>query len=187
MPEETVTTDASATPATETTAATPPADATGTNSGTVDRTFTQTELESIVKSRLERDRDARNKDAEKEKAKREREELERQGEYKKIADDLQAKLDAAEKTVREREIALWQRDAATQTNLPAALASRLKGETLDDMIADAKEILASLPKPAAPNINANNGAGGAPAAGQMSDAEKAELAVRLGVNPKFMT
>lgn len=112
--------------------------------------------------------------------------LAEQGKYKEIADTLQAKLDAAQAEARTAAIKLLQRDAAAQVKLPAVLADRLKGDTLEEMITDAKAILESLPKPSAPDINASNGAGGAPAPGQMSDVEKQQLAAVLGVNPRFM-
>lgn len=112
--------------------------------------------------------------------------LAEQGKYKEIADALQAKLDAAATAAKSAELRLLQRDVAAKTGLPAALAERLRGEDEADMIADAKSILQALPKPAAPNINAESGAGGAPLPGQMSEAEKQELAAVFGVNPKFM-
>lgn len=47
---------------------------------------------------------------------------------------------------------------AAKVGLPGALASRLQGETPEEIEADAKEILDTLPKPAA--INATNPGGG---------------------------
>lgn len=179
--------DATSTDAAKATATvTPPGDATGTNSGASDRTFTQADLDRIIKERLEQASTKAQKDAAKIKADAETQSLAEQGKYKEIADKLQADLTAAQQAAKATEQKLLQRDAATQANLPAVLADRLKGETLDEMVADAKSILAALPKPVAPNINANTGAGGAPAAGQLSDADKAELGAVLGVNPKYM-
>jgi hypothetical protein len=168
------------------TTVTPTGDATGTNSGTSDRTFTQADLDRIINDRLKQASAKAEKEAAKAQADAEAKVLAEQGKYKELFEKQQAELQAAQQAARANELRLWQRDAAAQTKLPVALAERLKGETLDEMVADAKAILAALPKPAAPDINANSGAGGAPAAGQLSDAEKQELAAVLGVNPRFM-
>ena len=161
-------------------------DATGTNSGQEARTFTQADLDRIVKERLDREQAKAKQATEKAQADAEAKVLAEQGKYKELFEKQQAELTAAQAAARANEMRLLQRDAATNTKLPAALADRLKGETLEEMEADAKSILAALPKPAAPDINAHSGAGGAPAAGQLSDAEKAVLAAELGVNPKYM-
>jgi hypothetical protein len=57
-----------------------------------------------------------------------------------------------------------QRQAAEQTGLPPALASRIQGASLDEMLEDAKGIFDVLPKDAkAPKMSATNpGAGAAP-------------------------
>lgn len=180
--------DATSTDATQAaqTTVTPPADATGTNSGTSDAKFTQADLDRIVNERLERERTKSQKDAAKAQADAEAKVLAEQGKYKELFEKQQAELTAAQQAAKTNEMRLLQRDAATSTGLPQPLADRLKGETLDEMVADAKSILAALPKPAAPNINASNGAGGAPVAGQMSDREINEQAVRMGVNPKLL-
>ncbi len=112
--------------------------------------------------------------------------LAEQGKYKEIADSLQAKLEAAQSAARANEIRLLQRDVAAKTNLPVALAERLRGETEDEMIADARSILAALPKPTAPNINAESGAGGMPGPGQLSDAEKQRIADKYRVDPRYI-
>jgi hypothetical protein len=75
------------------------------------------------------------------------------------------------------------RDAAAKHGLPATLADRLKGETAEELDADAKAVLAALPKPAAPNINATGG--GAQSNGALSDDLMREKAIRYGVNPEL--
>lgn len=62
----------------------------------------------------------------------------------KRAQELEAKLTAYERAERQRKI-------AEKVGLPAPLASRLMGETEDDMEADAKSLLDSLPKTDKPN------------------------------------
>lgn len=179
-------TSTDATQAAQTTAVTPPADATGTNSGTSDAKFTQADLDRIVNERLERERTKSQKDAAKAQADAEAKVLTEQGKYKELFEKQQADLQAAQAEARQASIKVMQRDIASKTNLPLALAERLRGETLEEMEADAKNILAALPKPAAPNINASNGAGGAPAAGQLSEADKQRIADKYGVDPHYV-
>ncbi len=112
--------------------------------------------------------------------------LAEQGEYKKLFEKQQSELETERKARRDNEIKLLQRDAATQTNLPAALAERLKGDTLEEMVADAQAILAALPKPTAPNINAGAGAGGAPAAGALDESNRQRIADKYGVDPRYL-
>lgn len=165
---------------------TPPADASGTNSGTSDAKFTQADLDRIIKDRLEQERVKSEKAAAKIKADAETQSLTEQGKYKEIADKLQAELAAAQAEARQASLKVMQRDIASKTNLPLALAERLRGETPEEMEADAKSILAALPKPAAPNINASNGAGGAPAPGQLDDAAKQRIADKYGVDLRYI-
>lgn len=167
-------------------AVTPPADATGQNSGNADRTFTQADLDRIVTERLEREREKSKKEAAKAQADAEAKVLAEQGKYKELYDKQQAELAEAQALARASEMRLNQREAAMEAKLPLALADRLKGETKEEMVADAKAILATLPKPEAPNINAGNGAGGAPGQGGMSDAEKKRIADKYGVDPRFV-
>jgi hypothetical protein len=175
--------------ATEATANAAPAtgDATGTNSGNTERTFTQADLDRIIDDRLKQERGKAEKAAAKAQADAEAKVLAEQGKYKELYDKQQAELQTAQAEAKAAATKLLQRDVAAKVNLPLPLAERLRGETADEMEADANTLLAAMPKPAAPNINANSGAGGAPAVGQMSDAEKRELAARLNVNPKYMT
>ena len=54
-----------------------------------------------------------------------------------------------------------QRQAATEAELSISFAKRLQGETLEELVADAKSILAELPKAGKPNINPTNPGGNA--------------------------
>ena len=69
----------------------------------------------------------------------------------KRAQELEAKLKAYERTEAQRTV-------AEKVGLPAALATRLQGETPEELEADAKALLETLPKPTkpAPGINATN-------------------------------
>lgn len=140
------------------------------------KTFTQDELNAIVAQRI---KDEQRKAQEKADKAR----LEAQGEYQKRYEAEQAKTAAAESRAKELELAGLRRDAAAKFGLPAALADRLKGETLDDLEADARAVLAALPKPAAPNINATGG-GNAAGSGLPDDVMR-EKAIRYGVNPEL--
>ena len=81
------------------------------------------------------------------KSKDEAEMTELQKTQKRLA-DIEAKNKAYERTDA-------QRKAAEKAGLPAALASRLQGETPEELEADAKALLETLPKPTkpAPGIN----------------------------------
>ena len=67
--------------------------------------------------------------------------------------------------------------------MPAALANRLQGETAEDIEADAKELMAALPKPTAPNINSGTGNGATPQAG--ANVMDRETLMALGLNPRM--
>ena len=68
---------------------------------------------------------------------------------RKRAAELEAELKAAR-------IATLQRDAAAKHSLPAELASRLKGETLEELEADANTLAELLPKAQAPHVKPTN-------------------------------
>lgn len=186
MADEATTPAATEAPVTPAPAATPPADATGPNSGASDRTFTQAELNQIIKERLEQERGKAQKEAAKAQADAEAKVLAEQGKYKELFEKQQAELQAAQAEAKTAAVKLLQREVAAETKLPLPLADRLRGETKDEMVADAKAIMAALPKPEAPNINAQSGVGGAPAAGQLSEAQIAELAAAYGVSPALL-
>lgn len=72
-------------------------------------------------------------------------------------DRLKAELDRVQSELKAKSIRTMQMEAATKTGLPAQLAERLKGETPEEMEADAKAMLELLPKPKpAPQIGATN-------------------------------
>lgn len=65
---------------------------------------------------------------------------------------LKAELEQARAKLRQYSIKAQQREVADQVGLPSVFADRIKGETPEDMMADAKMILEALPKQkAAPN------------------------------------
>lgn len=175
-------TQATESPVIESAAATPE-NATGTNGGNESRTFTQSDIDRIVKERLERESEKARKANEKAQSEAEQKRLAEEGKWKEAFEKQQAELETERNARRDSELKLLRQQAATQTSLPAALADRLQGETLEEMVADAKTILAALPKPAAPNVNGVNGDGAVPRGGAKSEDEKQRLADRFGVNP----
>ena len=162
-------------------------DATGEQAGGgqngTPRTFTQADVDKMITDRLEQERRKATKAADAARAEAERKAAEEQGEFKRLYDQEKAQREQAENKARELELSAPPAAAAAKVGLPPALADRLRGETPDEMEADAKSVLAALPKPAAPNIN--NGAGGAGAQDGMDDATRREYAARLGVNEKY--
>ena len=154
-------------------------DATGEKA---ERTFTKAEVEAMVRDRLASAQRKAEEAANKARTEAERKAAEEQGEYKKLADSLKAELEAERQARKALELAGLRRDTAARYSLPAALADRLRGETADELDADAQELLKSLPKPAAPNINAGDAPGQtAKLPGGMTEASIREQATRLGV------
>ena len=147
------------------------------------RTFTQADVDRMIADRLDRERKHSETKAQKAREEAERKAAEEQGQYQKLYEAERAKATAAEQRARELELAGLRRDAAAKFALPAKLAERLKGETPEELEADAKAIAADLPKPTAPNINATGGAAsnGAPT---LDDAKRQEWAGRLRVSSR---
>lgn len=148
------------------------------------KSFTQADVDRIVKERLDR---AEAKATEKaQKAAREAEEkaLAEQGKYKELYEKAEA-----EKAAQAAELSKIQRQqlatsVAAKVGLPATLAGRLQGDSEEELEADAKALLESLPKPQAPNLNSNPG-GNPPNKGSWSEQEAQELAARYGVSAQY--
>ena len=158
--------------------------ATGQNGGqgAAERTFTQADVDKLIAERLEREKGRAAKAAEAARAEAERKAAEEQGEFKRLYDQEKAQREQAEARARELEQSALRRAAAEKAGLPGALADRLRGETPEEMEADAKAVLAALPKPKAPDIN--NGAGGGNNGAAWDEAERIRLASIYGVSAK---
>lgn len=146
--------------------------------------FTQADVERIVKERLAR---AESKAAEREQRARadaEAKALAEQGNFKTLYEKLQAEAAAKDAQLKALERKQLAGGVAARVGLPTALAERLQGETEEELEADAKALLAAIPKPTAPNINA--GAGGGNNQSTLNAADAAELAAIYGVNPKYL-
>jgi len=161
-------------------------DATGKTTAETPKTFTQAELESIIKDRLGREQKKAADTLAKAQADAEAKALAEQGNFKALYEKAQADLLTNQQRIKAMEQDAARRGVASRLGLPELFIGRLRGETVDEIEADAKALLAAIPKPAAPNINAGAGSGAAPQPGQLSDDERAELAAIYGVNPKFL-
>lgn len=148
-----------------------------------ERTFNQAEINEMFKVRLQREHAKAQELAQKAAAEAEAKALAEQGKFKELYEKLQADNTAAQQRIKDMETAALRRDVATKFNLPAGLADRLRGATAEELEADAKLLLEAMPKPAAPNINANGGTTLTEA--QMTAAKAQELAAIYGVNPKY--
>jgi hypothetical protein len=152
-----------------------------------ERTFTQADVDRIINERIAKERSKAETMAAKAREEAERKAAEEQGEYQKLYQAAQKRIEETEARLKASEIASIKREVATRLNMPVALANRLQGEDEATIEADAKELMAALPKPVAPNINSGTGNGAAPKAdGTMSESEKKELAARLGVDWRYL-
>lgn len=82
------------------------------------------------------------------------------------AEKLRKELEATKANLAKREREAMQREVAARVGIPSSLASRLTGETPEDMEMDAKTILAEIQKaakPTAPPVGATNPGSGASA------------------------
>ncbi len=126
--------------------------------GVEQRTFTQADLDRIVTERLAKEKQRSEALAAKAKADAERKAAEEQGEWKKLAEQYKTDADTAAAKAKAAELAVLRRDIGARLNVPALLADRLRGETPEDIEADAKLLLAGLPKAGPPPGNAGSGA-----------------------------
>jgi hypothetical protein len=108
---------------------------------------------------------------------------EEQGQFKTLYETERASREAAEARARAAELDRIKTKIGAKLNLPAELLDRLRGETEEDIEADAKTLLAVIPKPVAITANdGGQGVGGTAPTLQKSDAEIREMAARYGVS-----
>lgn len=151
-----------------------------------ERTFTQADVDRIITERLTKEKAKAESMATKAREDAERKAAEEQGKFRELYEAAQQRIAETEARLKASEIASIKREVAGKLNMPQALANRLQGETLEEIEADAKELMAALPKPSAPNINSGTGNGATPTGVGMSEAEKKELAARLGVDWRYL-
>ena len=151
-----------------------------------ERTFTQADVDRIINERLAKERTKAESMAVKAREEAERKAAEEQGKYQELYETEKRRAAEIETRLRAAEIASIKRDVAQRLSMPIALTNRLQGEDEASIEADAKALMAALPKPAAPNINSGTGNGAAPSGSAMSEAEKKEMAARLGVDWRYL-
>lgn len=91
----------------------------------------------------------------------EQEELKRKEAELSEMDKLKLRAETAEKEKADLLVQIARRDVGAKIGLPAVLIDRIRGETPEEMEADAKKLLDELPKPAkVSTVAATNPAGG---------------------------
>lgn len=136
---------------------------TGTEAQAETQVIDKTETVEELKARLEEaERRAKNKADEadrhfKKLAKFEQEEAKRKEAEMTEIERANKRQQELENEVRQLKISKLQHDIAAKVGLPSVLADRLKGETPEELEADAKLLLEAQPKQkAAPNTGATN-------------------------------
>lgn len=147
----------------------------GTTNGTQPK-FTQADLDRILKERLDKAQKAADKKAEDARAEAERKAAEEQGEFKKLYEDAEKRrVEAEAKAAQIERERLLDRIAAKHA-LPDDLRDRLRGDSEEDLDADAEKLAALIAKPdtpKAPDLDADKR--GSVKAGEMTDAREAEI------------
>lgn len=105
----------------------------------------QADLDRIITNRLNRDRDALRKTLKDEiDADVRAEEAKKQGNFQKLYEDLEGKYKALESSIAERDLKDRRIAAAKAARLPDDMADRLRGDTDEELEADAKELAKHL-------------------------------------------
>jgi len=110
------------------------------------KTYTEDEVQNLIKDRLEREKSRREKEAQEAAKKAADEAAKANAEWEKLAkqrEEENAKLTAE---LKARDLADRKRSIAVKVGLPESLAPRLVGETDEDIEKDAKALAATLPK-----------------------------------------
>jgi hypothetical protein len=128
------------------------------NAGVESRTFTQADLDRIVTERLAKEKQRGEVAAQRARQEAERKAAEEQGQWKTLAEQYKTEAEQARQQAQAASLQVLRRDIAAKLNVPAVLADRLVGSTPEELEADAKALLASLPKAPLPTANAGTGA-----------------------------
>ena len=115
------------------------------------------------------------KSQEKKLADYEQKEKERQEAELSETEKLKKQLAEKDAALKLRDYQELQREAATKAELPLSFAKRLQGETLDELIADAKSILAELPKAGQPKVGITNPGANATGQGETDEQKLARI------------
>lgn len=138
MPEESATTASDQDSAN--TANPPPGDAPGDQSATEAPQYTKSQMEAIVRDRLESQKRAVEAQTKRVKDEAEAARLKEQSEWQKLAEQHEARVKELESEIGRRDQLDLRRRVAAKHSLPTALAERLAGDTEEALDADAKEL-----------------------------------------------
>lgn len=125
-------------------------------------------IESVdeLKAMIEKlNRTVTNKEQEAERVHKKLEKFEKEEEQRKLAelseiDKLKLEAETAKKEAAELKLNLKRREIAAKFDLPEILTDRIKGETPEEMEADAKRLVDELPKHKQVKVNETNPGGG---------------------------
>lgn len=108
---------------------------------------------------------------------------EEQGEFQKLYEEQKALREEAERIAQDARLSMLRQKVGTKHKLPDALVGRLQGETEDEIEADAKAIMAALPKPeTVTTTDAGQGVNATAPRQAMSDEEIREMAAIYGIS-----
>lgn len=125
---------------------------------TESKTFTQEDIDRIVKERLDREKAKRDKAVQKEREEAERKRLEEEGKYKEIAESLKSELDAIKgDALTAKKQALLAQAGYTAEQIDK-YAKYVEGENDEDLKSAVEALKADIPpKPAYADPSAGNG------------------------------
>lgn len=124
--------------------------------------------------------------AAKEREAAERKQLEEQNRFKELYEKEVAAREAAVAEMKALSLKNMRRQIAADAGLPNGLADRLRGETEEELKADAAALLETLPQPGAPTLDGGAGGRGKRLPNAPSWDEIQEQAARFGVNPRHL-
>jgi hypothetical protein len=183
MPDENLTLTTQQTqeqqPATPPTEPAPPAEALNTDTAVQDVMIPKSRFDEINKRLKAMELEATK--ATKAQQESERKALEEQSRFKELYEKEKAEREAALAEMSRLQLMNMRREVAAETKLPLELANRLIGNTREELEADAKTLLASLPKAAVPSLDGRAG-GGKAGKPDITDAQIREQAARLNVS-----
>ena len=115
--------------------------------------------------------------------------LAEQGKFKELYETAENRAATLEKQLREQadeiaaqKLALLRQQVATEKGLPAALADRLQGTTVEELTADAETLLAAMPRPPAPDLDGGaRGNGNGP-----TEADMMRILSRYNISPRYL-
>ena len=108
--------------------------------------FTQSQMDAIIKDRLAREEKKRAEATDKAKKEATEQELKEKQEWQKIAEAKEAEAKTLQQQLEALNRKQLQAEIAARVGLPNALASRLQGNTAEELEADAQALLETLPK-----------------------------------------